>query len=70
MPLNPKTGLPVVEASIAQAAEHAECSVRSIFNYLNDGKLTRYRRRHRVFVDLNEIDILFALVADPAGGAA
>lgn len=64
MPLNPRTGLPVRDATIPEAAKYAGRSERAVFYWLRAGKLTRYRRANRIFLDLNEIDALNALVPD------
>jgi excisionase family DNA binding protein len=62
------TRKPARPASVTAAAEYANCSWRTIYRYMEQGRLTGWRLGPKMIrVDLDEVDRLFRRV--PTGGS-
>ena len=65
------TRKPARPAGITAAAEYANCSWRTIYRYIEQGRLTGYHLGPKMIrVHIDEVDRLFRVVPTAGDGAA
>jgi excisionase family DNA binding protein len=68
VPAIPQSTEPRRYASLAKAAEYADCNERTLRRHIATGELTGYRLGRNIRIDLNELDVWLAPIPSVKAG--